>query len=724
MNFDRYMKTIGLIPDCQQAEAIQRTDGATLVLAVPGSGKTTTVIARIGYMVKVKGTDPKSILVITYTRAATADMKSRYESLFGSTDGIEFRTIHGICALILRYFEQVTGRHVFRLAEQSELNAMLKAIVTQESNIPPTEAEMNEIASLITYHINMRSSPEEIMDCSLDNTDFPKVFRRYAEHKKRERIMDHDDQLLYAYSILCTMPDIRKHFTDKYKYINVDEAQDTSMLQHLIIQKLVTDNIYMVGDEDQSIYGFRAAYPDALLKFRDDYHDAKVMLLETNYRSGKKIIDFANSFIKHNQSRYDKTMRPGGNIIGEVPKLTELHDFSSVFSYILSLARNREQETAVLYRSNDSAIPLIDILEKNGIDYNLLGTDTYFLNSGFAARFIDLFEFILNPSDDELFMRAYYLLRAGIKRENAEKAVQIHSTRTDMSLIDICAEYGLSSPKFAGKFRKLPDIALKCRLLSSYDYIKFLDRYFYGDELSDSVFTAENNKYNVFLSIARHYPVKSEFLARLRNIREKMQSHFGRHDCNLTLSTIHSAKGLEFDRVALIDVKNGQLPSIDPDTIKDDAGRATLEEDRRLFYVAATRAKRELIIFTADTENGTPVSRSAFIREAFYPDDDKKDIKKLITAQRFSAPYPARELNDIDKGKKAELSEQEQENIRSNLKRGTVITHTKFGDCLILSVTDKAIRVKRFSDGQPVSLQIDTSVKYGYIKIKYITEEK
>ena len=289
MNFDEYIKTTGMSFNNQQLQAIKKVDGATLILAVPGSGKTATIIARIGYMIHVLGIPAESILTITYTRAATHSMKRRYEEMFGTTSVPEFRTIHGICAKILNYFERTTGRSIFKLMENEGTTfSIMRSIFTDITKTAPTEAELNELSIKVTYHRNMQSDEETVRRENISYINFGDFFYAYRDYKLQNKIMDHDDQLEYAYTVLCTHKSILEHFRKAYRYINVDEAQDTSRLQHMIIRKLTDENIFMVGDEDQSIYGFRAAYPEALLDFEKLYENATVLLMETNYRcSGK-----------------------------------------------------------------------------------------------------------------------------------------------------------------------------------------------------------------------------------------------------------------------------------------------------------------------------------------------------------------------------------------------------------------------------------------------------
>ena len=724
MNYDEFIRQTGITPDKQQSEAIRRVTGATLVLAVPGSGKTTTVITRAGYMVKVKKINPASILIITYTRSATAAMKARYEELFGASDGIEFRTIHGLCAKILQLFESKTGRSVFRVAENVELKTILRQITDEICDGRLSETEMGDLQSLITYHMNMLSSDDAINACTEFDRRFPDIYRRYADEKKRLKIMDHDDQLFYAYKILCSYPAIAAQLKKRYRYVSVDEAQDTSMLQHMIIGKIVDKNIFMVGDEDQSIYGFRAAYPEALLKFCETYPEGKIIKLETNYRSTPRIVEFAGKFISRNSARYEKAMTAAKKLpLGEAPKLIELHDFSSVYPYCLSVAQREDEETAFLYRVTDSVIPLVDLLEKNGIAYNLLGSEAYSVKTRFTARLSDLFSFVMNPYDEALFESCCFFMNAGISRKYAETAVQLHRRYPEKSFFQICGENELCKKAYRPKMRVLHDDAKKACSLSSFDFLLYLNNTFFSGQLTAAETSVDHHKFNVLLSLARENPDKKAFLDRISALSEIMQSGRNNSESKITLSTIHSAKGLEFDRTVLIDVKTGLLPVSSPDAVLSQDENNELEEERRLFYVASTRAKRELIVFTADAENGSPVTRSRFIGEAFYPDDTRREKENRRYALRSTTPIIRRNGNKVPSVPKRSISDEEQQFIRSNLHRGTVITHAALGDAFIISVTDRAIRVKLKKDGRIVPLDIDTIVKCGYITIKKAPED-
>ena len=455
MNFEQLISSTKIDFNDQQLTAIQRIEGATLLLAVPGSGKTTTIIARLGYMVKCLRINPKSILTLTYTTAATASMKDKYISIFGDSDDLEFRTIHGICSKILLEFERRSGRQIFTLMDkESESNSIMRSLFKELTNDFPTEFELNEIRTLVTYHRNMMSSDDDISKVSLDYIDFSEYYTRYKKYKLNHKLMDYDDQLEYAYIALSKYPDLLSCFQKRYTYINVDEAQDLSKLQHKIIRLLSNGNIFMVGDEDQSIYSFRAAYPAELLKFTELYKNGSVLLMETNYRSTKQIIEYSNRFIKNNLQRYEKEMMPKkGN--GCIPKLVTLHDFSNVYTYLYSLLKKSDTQTAVLYRNTDSVIPLVDILETNNLEYNIKSKDNLFFSSRAVLGICDILRFTMNPDNDELFLKAYYRFNAGITKEQAVLAIKYKKQFPEKSFFDILTDCGIASAKSISRIKKI-----------------------------------------------------------------------------------------------------------------------------------------------------------------------------------------------------------------------------------------------------------------------------
>jgi DNA helicase-2/ATP-dependent DNA helicase PcrA len=356
----------------QQLEAVKTVDGPVLLLAVPGSGKTTVLVHRLGYMLFVKDISPENILVLTYTVAATRDMAERFSRVFGedASRGLEFRTINGICAKIISHYGRLIGKTSFELITDEKVSGkILTDIYVRVMKDYPTESDIKAVRTLITYCKNMCLKGDEIEKLGKDESiELLKIYEEYNKELKARSLMDYDDQMVYAYRMLKSSPDLLKFYQDKYRYICVDEAQDTSKIQHMIIALLSGEkgNLFMVGDEDQSIYGFRAAYPEALLNFEKDHRGAKVLVMDKNYRSGAKIVEIADKFIQRNFNRHKKHMTATRNEGADVSYVT-LDTRESQYKFLLDIARHISVQTAVLYRDNESILPLVDILDREDI---------------------------------------------------------------------------------------------------------------------------------------------------------------------------------------------------------------------------------------------------------------------------------------------------------------------------------------------------------------------
>ena len=281
----------------QQKAAVRETEGPVLLLAVPGSGKTTVLVTRLGYMALCRGIDPAHILAVTYTVAATRELRARFTARFPELAGHtpEFRTINGLSSKIIEACGRQRGP-AFALQENAgELAALVGRIYQALNGDYPTDSTIREVRTAITYCKNMMLSADEIAAQDFGLPRFSELYTHYCAALREARQMDYDDQMAYALAILRKQPEILAEFQARYPYLCVDESQDTSRVQHAIIELLAkkTGNLFMVGDEDQSIYGFRAAYPEALLRFSSVWPGAKTLLLEDNYRSTPEILRLA-----------------------------------------------------------------------------------------------------------------------------------------------------------------------------------------------------------------------------------------------------------------------------------------------------------------------------------------------------------------------------------------------------------------------------------------------
>ncbi len=277
--------------------AVQAINGANLMIAVPGSGKTTVIVARMGYMIFCKGIAPENILAITYTKSATKDIKDRFADKFGQeiANRLNIRTINSLCYKIVSEYSKESNAPYTMLTQNEQENIIRQVYINVTDDKYPHEADLLSVQIVISYAKNMMLTTPEMRSqsrCYSENPKYEEMYLQYRDMLRNQHKMDFDDQLVYAKSILEKRPQILQRIQAQYQYICVDEAQDTSKIQHCIIRQIseYSNNIFMVGDEDQSIYGFRAAYPQALLDFTDTYVNPYMLFLETNYRSTSQIV--------------------------------------------------------------------------------------------------------------------------------------------------------------------------------------------------------------------------------------------------------------------------------------------------------------------------------------------------------------------------------------------------------------------------------------------------
>ena len=464
----------------QQSEAVKTVNGPVLLLAVPGSGKTTVLVLRLGYMITNCGIEPENILTVTYTVAATRDMARRFAGFFGEelASRLEFRTINGICAKIIGYYSRVLGKKAFELVTDEKKTAgILTQIYQQVEQTWPTEADLRNVRTLITYIKNQMLTEKEIRelgsgkgsplrdaDCQIN---IGQIYERYNRWLREQHLMDYDDQMVYALTILRKVPQVLAHFQDLYRYICVDEAQDTSKIQHAIIALLASryDNLFMVGDEDQSIYGFRAAYPEALLNFEKEHRGAKILLMEQNYRSGSGIVSAADQFIQKNTLRHAKHMvcaagwAAGGGMGAQIgardragrrkgaPGVREIYlkGRRAQYKYLLKVADGCTEQTAVLYRNNESAIPLVDLLEREGIPYRIRNAEVGFFTHRTVMDITNIIKLAYDPYDVDAFWAVYYKLGMYLNKEKAARICDL-SRRMEIPVFDAALRYAKLEP--------------------------------------------------------------------------------------------------------------------------------------------------------------------------------------------------------------------------------------------------------------------------------------
>lgn len=635
MTFEEFIHKYQIQLNNQQLEAVKSVDHPTLLLAVPGSGKTTVLLARLGYMIYCCGIEPEHILTITYTVAATKDMKERFALQFGEelAGRLEFRTINGICAKIISYYGRCVGKKAFDLVtDESYKIRLISEIYVKLLEEYPTESDLKNISTQITYIKNMMLSEKQIEKLGGEQ-DIPllDIYCAYCDEMRRRSQMDYDDQMMYALTMLRTTPAILSYFQDIYQYICVDEAQDTSKIQHEIINLLAEkyENLFMVGDEDQSIYGFRAAYPEALLSFEQKHPNARVLLMEENFRSNANIVAAADRFIQKNEFRHKKSMRAFRASGTDIQNI-ELRSRKAQYTYLAKVAENCDTETAVLYRDNESILPVVDLLERKGIPYRMRNADLAFFSHRVVLDIENIIKFAADQTNTDLFMQIYYKIGTYMSKLAAMEACRI-SREKDISVLEAALTYGKIQ---AGTKKSVKSIQTHMQGLLEERADKAIYRITHFMGYSDYLERAhiKDSKIQIIEALAVNETTALRLVERLQELSVLIKEKDYNPDCKFILSTIHSSKGLEYDSVYLMDAKDG----IFPENVITSRRRASeeelkiYEEERRLYYVGVTRAKNTLCIFTF--KDG-----SAFSRELFGLKTSTKPTKSDKPSERKNA---------------------------------------------------------------------------------------
>ena len=622
----------------QQRAAVAAVDGPVLLLAVPGSGKTTVLITRLGYMTEVCGIAPESILTMTYTVAATQEMRARFAARFGEAEAarMEFRTINGVAARIIALYSRMYGRTPPDLLQsESETTPLLLQLWQSINHEYAAESTLKELRTAITYIKNMCLTDAELDELETDLENLPELYRAYQQALRARHKMDYDDQLCFALQILNGAPAVAAAFRKRYRYFCVDESQDTSRVQHEIIRVLAqqSGNLFMVGDEDQSIYGFRAAYPQALMDFEKTYPGARVLLMEENYRSREPILAAANRFVARNRYRRPKTIAPTQGA-GEPIRVVEVRRRADQLAFLFAEAQHCEVETAVLFRNHESALPIIDLCERRGVPYGCKAVEQTFFTNKIVRDVADIFALAARPDDADTFLRCYFKFGVAVTRAQALYAAgqaRQYGQGCWTALINedsIRPRTRAAMAEVAAGLARLPRMAAD-------DAVRFLtDQLGYGKYLDKN--GMDRAKLAVLEMLGAQEPTPRRLLRRLAELRTIVQEHLTPPGCKFLLSTIHSAKGMEYDRVILLDVLDGILPAKPELCCRTPAETRQYEEDRRLFYVAMTRARQELVLFDCTAE------RASFAQEVLSGLPGRRSRPDAVPAGHRPAPAAAR----------------------------------------------------------------------------------
>lgn len=722
MEWKEFETTFSVKLNQQQKEAVQSTKGPVLLLAVPGSGKTTVLVTRLGYVIYCKNIPPERILTVTYTVAATKDMSERFAVRFGEdmAKRLEFRTINGICARIIQYYGRRIGKTPFELVKDEKATTGMLIRICQDHGMGyPTESDLKNVRTLITYIKNMMLNEEELQKLEEESDiRIAGIYREYCRQMREQKLMDYDDQMLYAYNILRKDLGVLAYFQNRYPYICVDEAQDTSKIQHAIIALLAagTGNLFMVGDEDQSIYGFRAAYPEALLSFEKKHPGAKVLLMEENFRSNAKIVEAADKFIQKNTLRHEKHMRAAREAGADIREIS-LKSRKAQYVYLMKAAQEcttgmagmsgseehkgradaSVTETAVLYRDNECAIPLIDLLERKNIPYRMRNADLSFFTHRTVLDVQNIIRFAMDPKDTELFMQIYYRLKLFFNKKDALRYAQI-SQEKDMEVLDAALKYGNLEKYQEDNIRNLKRQMVRILNMPGDEAVNQILTYMgYQDYLKKMGMNA--NKLETVKLIGSRVESPEKLLERLEELRTIIQEKVSDKDCPFILSTMHASKGLEYDTVYLLDVMDGILPEkvLANSRTASKEELETYEEERRLFYVGVTRAKNQLNVFTTNKP-------SKFCSELLGKRNLRENQQKEYAGIKKWGDYsPAGTYgikgNGMYHGYGTGHGSQKQpgksyQELADALGEGMIVKHKKFGEGVVVDMEGEHIRIQ------------------------------
>ncbi len=609
-----------------QLEAVNTIEGQLVIVACPGSGKTTTLLKRIHHMTEDLDIDPSSILMVTFSKAAADEMKARYRKNYSTDSMVYFGTIHSFCLALIKKFSPEVAREGV-LSEHDATDFFYKQL-QQTQDIGNKLDFINDLMLDIGLLSNTCVQVSDYNPkCCKDKRLFLNLFNAYNEYKSNIGRIDYDDMLSLSYNILCNNSEALSWVRNRYKYVLVDEYQDVSALQRDIIYKLAGENgnLAVVGDDDQSIYGFRGASSSIMLNFRNDYPNSKVIYLNTNYRSNSEIVSRSGILIKNNKERYAKEFEssrgPGGIVQTAVAKdrVEEISMLTNNIKQVVSSGISGE-DIAVIYRINKQGTLIAKMFSDSGIEFKTNDAlsciydhwiyndiwSFYRMSNGKGTK-IDFQKTLNHPNrflhDEELINSGLdidYMIRV-VKGKKYEEWKEKRAIDEIHSYFDTLKS--ISQAKGPGKALDI--------LIKQGKYLTYLKEYaeYRNEDYSELVALLDEIKKDAYSCCSWE---EWDRLAKdeIRKIHEATQGKAG-----VTLTTMHKAKGLEWSIVYIVDCVEGKCPYVKAKSSKE------LEEERRLFYVAMTRAKDRLVLMRSNRDGQTILTSSRYLKEVGIVED-------------------------------------------------------------------------------------------------------
>ena len=605
----------------QQVDAIKHFEGPALILAVPGSGKTTVLLNRILNLIKNHNIDSSEIISITFSKSQGIDMEKRFLAQNPEFRGkITFKTIHAFCYEIVRNYMKLKNIKKTLIEGNNEFNRILilKRVYYQKNYKKLSDEEINDFFSIYDYTKNKMYDFEGYLRKNhfISNRSLMlKLYNLYDEIKIQNNFMDFNDLLILANEYISTDKKLLKALKNRYKFFQIDEGQDTSTLQFEIIRKIVfpENNVFIVADDDQSIYSFRGASPENLLNFKDIYPNSKIFFMDKNFRSTKNIIKISNKIIQGNKIRYEKYSKHTTEENSQIMLFKVKNSTIQARELVKRISEINPNETiGVLYRNNISSLYIADILKNNDIDFFVKENKFDFYSNRILNDVKNILLFSEDTTDLEVFKIIYFKLNAYIKKDFITK---LEYKPYNQCVLESLLDLDELNDFYLNKFTSLRNDFKRLKRMKMEDKIDcILYELGYGDYL-DNFNEFSNLNYNLIFDLIKYLSKDlktfDEFIEKLDNLKELLKNASSSKS-NISISTIHSSKGLEYDNVFIIDLIDGEFPQ---KSILNSFDEKLLEEERRLFYVAMTRARKRLFLYTIKERNNLPVEPSIFYNE-------------------------------------------------------------------------------------------------------------
>lgn len=697
-----------------QLKAILKTQGAVMVIAGAGSGKTRVLTNRIAYLIAEKNVLESNILAITFTNKAAKEMKERIYSLVGETSKyIWINTFHSMCVRILRQHIDLLGYNKnFTILDTSEQKTIIKNIV-KELNLSEDSYQPNNILKIISNSKNSMISVNEMKAQARFGfmKNVAEIYEYYQKYLKKNSVLDFDDLMLKTIVLFEKHPEVLAIYQNKFEYIHVDEYQDTNVIQYKLIKMLseVHKNICVVGDDDQSIYSWRGACSDNIINFEKDYEDVEVIFLDQNYRSNSTILDAANAVIKNNTDRKDKALwseNKGGDKITVYASTNDKDETDDIAKKVLDLKAQGVdyKDIAILYRANYLSRSMENSCMAFGIPYKLIGS-LKFLQRQEIRDLLAYMNVIVNRNDEFSLRRIINVPKRGIGASSMAK-IDNYAEQYGLSLFE-----ALKNIDMIGVSKKIiTNIHLLTQLIEKYSQteqysIEDLIVGIYKDSGYESMLKesadayAESRIENIseLVSSAKQFSSMNDNLIDfISEMSLTSDADDENEDDSVVLSTVHAAKGLEYRVVFIMGLEENLFPSIrDAESSEDE--RNKMEEERRLAYVAITRAKEKLFMSYANRrmQFGSIKNnkRSRFL--------DEVPNKLMHFESGFGATANdsgESQLESVTKfisrlSPKIKIADKPKTDVRTNYVVGDIVVHKKFGEGKVLSIEKDSVKV-------------------------------